>query len=249
MKKLSLIGCSLGLLLLAAPGAVRADGVASPSIHSLVQEGQDVRVTISIEGGDVFYLTLKGKNQKEWTVFENRDFSKEKPSWTYSYCLPSLITDGGSSDCDASPQDCEDCNGDQIPECHGDCFATDYYEVMDSCVLPGKTNYSLYFQGEENAFGTQDIDVKDTGDPCLSGDAGPDAAVDAGADVDADTDADGDADGDVDDVDSGQGHEDKGSSGCNVWGAGHQGSGYGAFMILLGIGLAAMLAGWRKERT
>ena len=51
MKTWSLIVCVLGLLLLAAPRAVRADAAPMASIYSLVQEGQDVRVTIrGLEG-------------------------------------------------------------------------------------------------------------------------------------------------------------------------------------------------------
>ncbi len=255
MKKSNLIRYILGILVLCLPGTAMADAAPFPSINSLVQKGQDVQITISINefvDNSEWILSLKGVNQKEWLVFEDRDFFNEKPSSISKECQDAYhLPDGGAFDCSASPQDCFDCDGDNVPECYSgiNCVSTSSFDIIDNCVYPGHTTYTLFSGPSEYSY--KNLEVIDTDDDCLEQDAGADSGGDSGSDADGDSDTDVDSDSDVDgdsdadtDVDTdadadGDGDKDgdvgkgeNGSSSCSVVNVGH---GFNTVQALLGM--------------
>ncbi len=256
MRTRNLLPAVLGLWLLAAPGAVRADGAIDELKYSLVQRGQDVQITLHLMDGPSWILTLEGKNQKQWTVFDGRDFSKETPSSIEHDCMyNNYLNDGGTFDCDTSPDYCEDCDGDQVLECHGSCYQMNIYHAVDRCVAPGHTTYTLYESSYPGGQYLNSLDVVDSGEPCLDHDGGPDSGIDAGGDSDTDADADADGDSDTDgdaDADSGsdggQTTEHAGSGGCGIAGsgAGLLGDSAAAWMMAL-VGILALLGSKRRH--
>ena len=215
-KRFSRCGLLLSAIILLAVSFMTdkslADSPNPPFIKSLVQQGQDVKITLDLHANGYCWnnnesctLTrVLGELAKD--ILVNKVFNKEDAVGSREYCkYPSE-----EEYCLEHPSECNDCDGDDIPECYYDCSTQFYYEVIDECVWPGEVIYSITALNADDQSGPKKITVDDTSDECLDSDAG----VDSGTDADADTDSDSDADLDTDD-DSDDASQDEGA-GCGV---------------------------------
>ncbi|MDD5306851.1 MAG: hypothetical protein PHU25_05970 [Deltaproteobacteria bacterium] len=176
LRTIGFLGCVVAGLV---AGRASADSGAPPSIHSLIQKGQDVVLQIAI--ADVDYDACHNANttceliregpQGKVTVFDDPVLSASEPVWTDTFCYGPEDMEG----CDGDAGPCYDCDGDSIAGCHEPCFSSAIYEIVDGCVPPGETRYTLLaamFEGfKAHDAGTADIAVEDTGDPCIPGES------------------------------------------------------------------------------
>ncbi|MDD5308369.1 MAG: hypothetical protein PHU25_13695 [Deltaproteobacteria bacterium] len=222
---------ALGALL--APAAARANESYSPWVHELIQKGQDVEITVqvfedaSIELAQGVPLPDLSSRYRLWrdydvgseTLFKDRVFTAEEAINVPSYGCQ-VPPDFDMSECEESPEVCVDCDSDAVPECPGFCAVAYQFLVADECVPPGEWYYwmstpeadehGLYYEGE--GLGFTNTVVKNTGDPCLDQPA----------------------------ADSGPALDGSSGTGCNVSGLGSpRGQGV-LFVLMLGIGLAAL---------
>jgi len=227
MKKLFWHACIIlpAAIAVLFPGSALSDVVMYPEIYKLVQNGQDVEITIAHDDrGFAGPLTLMaGNDDKEWTVFEEHNLNPDELVRTDEYCDEAYPYDAGLDACAEPP---EDCDNDGKDECCGWCVTEYYYEIVDECVEPGQVEYEL--SDYDELLDCRTISVQDTGDECLNkggdGDADTDSDVDADSDTDTDSDNDADSDSDTDtsvdagnDDDNDEKTEDKsGSGGCGV---------------------------------
>jgi hypothetical protein len=189
-------------------GAAAANDGPAPEIFELLQQGEGVRVTLSLADGgepgmgDPISLTRE-TDQGEVDLFEDQAFGSGDVVESYSACV-------GMEDeewCAANPDDCDDCDGDEVLECSlidGWCDTFNHVEVLDECVPAGMATYTVWepFGTTQIDYDSASIEVEDVGQECGTG-------SDSDADSDADTDADSDTDGDAD---SGGGDD----GGCSV---------------------------------
>jgi len=183
------------MIVFAAPDISFADTPPPPRIESLVQQGQDVQITIRLAwpgncwaySDEACTLTrMMGGLTKD--MFVDRVFSEEAASGSGEWCHPARSNEVY---CSKNPSECLDCDGDDVPECDTDnCNVEFYFDIVDQCVWPGEVTYTIKAGNADEQSGPRDILVEDTGDECLD--------MDAGADVDADTDNDASHDTDDD---------------------------------------------------
>lgn len=155
---------ALGALFVVAvvPSVVGANPLEPPWIYEVVQDGENVEVTIrhtylnvGLEGpgpGEE-ELTLVRYSEDDGSLrvlFERRLFSRDSDGvqcddW---YC-PEHDEDG----CAADPDSCFDCDDDDTPECPvGEACVSNGCESVeiDDCVPPGSQTYGIYvWQGGE----------------------------------------------------------------------------------------------------
>ena len=164
------------LFSLPAIAALANDGTP-PKLFELIQEGQDVAVTLEIVGGgepgtgEEYDLVREGASgEVDVLVGESLDSSDAASSevrcrggWDYA------------EDCAENPDDCLDCDEDGVPECpleyDGWCETAYYFEVIDSCVPAGGTTYTLSADGWSFE-DSESIDVVDSGEECTVPGAG-----------------------------------------------------------------------------
>jgi hypothetical protein len=197
-------------------GRVSANTGMPPTLHVMMQKGQDVVLEVGITDVEWEGCRVEGVEC---------DLVREGPKGTMLVFDDAVLTNGvpvstspicyGEPFCGGDTDSCWDCDGDSFAECANPCNELANYRVVDTCVPPGHTKYTLRAEQFQDFnledVGTDDIDVTDAadaGDACVFPDAGPDAAVDggdtdtagmdSGPDGDADTDADGDSDTDGD---------------------------------------------------
>ena len=182
------------LALALAPAMASANDGTPAWIHALIQEGDDVKITLRIadngEPGihDEYTLTRKGAGDPV-VVVQDTSYGDVDATSIEGECR-------GSSDdsehCTANPGDCIDCNDDSVVEClngenDGWCEDAYYIDIVDDCVPPGETEYELTSDFSASFDDSETITV--TGDGC-SGDSDSDADTDADTDADADSDPD-----------------------------------------------------------
>jgi hypothetical protein len=180
------------VVLLAGSLSVAASAAANdgqwPMIYELVQQGQDVEVTLSLwppEGsplehcfsGDpwdnTLYLVREDRATDERIVV--LDDIRLTVEFTPVGHSPDFCDDPDPVFC--AENDCEDCDGDSVPECPELCCHEDLYVVVDECVPPGEYRYlSLEESDSFNWIVDQmQIDVVDNGyNECAPGDDGGD---------------------------------------------------------------------------
>jgi hypothetical protein len=165
---------------------VRADIGPPPKIVELAQEGQEVTVELRFvhPGGEPgmgteFDLTRTGP-EGELLVFENQAFDPAEAASREPFChLSDEWGELGSTQyCETYPDDCTDCDEDELPECPvgqpgflADCAEHLFYEIVDECVPPGQTTYVLaplssYWPSE----GTKSLEVVESGEECEAAD-------------------------------------------------------------------------------
>ena len=128
-----------------------ADSGPLPHIHSLIQNGQDIKITLAIP--DDSYLLVEDphtlfreQDGESETVFRNRVFanSKEEVSNYKKVCVTNHDF-YPEADCTKNPEECFDCNDDGTLECDADNYCDWYglFDLVDGCVSPGETNYTI----------------------------------------------------------------------------------------------------------
>jgi hypothetical protein len=170
-------------------------------IHSLLQEGEGVVVTLSLgDGGEPGMgdpISLKRESGgDEVDLFEDRPFGGDDVISSEPVCYGGVVD---PDYCVETPENCADCDGDEVLECvtydedlgaDGWCETFNLVAYTDECVPPGLATYTVwepFGSISEIEYDSATIDVEDVGQEC-----------DQGSDGDADADADGDADGDAD---------------------------------------------------
>jgi len=216
MKKLSITFACLVVALL--PALSRADADGGPEIFELVQNGQDVEITITFDDQNILkddlYSLERSSDNGDSLIFEDRHFTTDDAVSSEDGCFHT----GDPEYCEDNPGMCSDCDGDDVEECDGDCYTLYFFEFLDECVEPGLVRYFL--ENSERPLREKSLDVEDTGDDCWVpvDDAGP------VSEADDDNEDDGQKDGD-----SGS------SDGCSVSAAGHKSASF--FNILPAVGL------------
>ncbi len=217
-----LFGLAIATSLL-VPGVAGADLGPLPYIYSLMQHGQDVKVTLFTpmtrrDYGNKFRITRKqGKVTEPEVIFEKNAFLEEDIEGAEMLCFKENSY-SGEENCEKYPDiceedaglpdgdifnhffcTCEDCDGNGIPDCRGLCERFYFVSVLDECVPPAETTYILDFV--PNAWITREmsIRVEDTQNECLEQyDTDTETNPDSGSGNDTDTDSDIDADADTD---------------------------------------------------
>lgn len=69
-------------------------------------------------------------------------------------------------DCDATPELCEDCDGDGVNECKHGCVTWQGWTVQDLCVNAGEVDYELREEGTTFAARNTSVTVSDVGQDC-----------------------------------------------------------------------------------
>ncbi len=234
MKQLSIFSAAL-VVAFVSSNALANDGTP-PWIHELIQSDTNVDITLGIVDsgepglGESYRIERDGP-EGVVDVVDDETFSAADAVETEDRCR------GGWEEieyCAENPDDCLDCDGDQVLECNtyydGWCETVYYFEVTDWCVPAGATLYALYEMNETWTLDDQSIEVE-----AWDGECEPPAG-----DVDTDTDTDTDSDADDD-------AEDDGDGGCSVAGPGANGtSGIAALLISL-FGAAAFFLSRRSS--
>jgi hypothetical protein len=166
------------VLALASPGRLSANDGTPAKIYELMQDQQDVVITLAIvEGGEPGfnedYTVTRSGPTGERTVVDDEQFDDADVVDSERRCRGGW---NAEEQCAEVPDECEDCDDDGVLECwvaeDGWCETVNYVEVVDRCVPPGETDYELtaedwgWFDDEES------IDVEDTGASCLDDDSG-----------------------------------------------------------------------------
>jgi hypothetical protein len=170
MRKLHLSVIVASLL---APAVALADTGPTARFHSMLQQGQDVEITVAIPDdgyllvGDPHRLTRE-RNGAVVTLFEEMVFAESVDAVQsfVNVCVTSYDPD--AVDCAEAPDECTDCDGDGTPEC-GPSDYCDYYalfDVVDTCVPAGEATYRIQNEVQEYSQGAQAIEVIDSGEPC-----------------------------------------------------------------------------------
>jgi len=160
-----------GLLLTLPATFARANDGTPPELFALMQQGQDVEVTLEIVGsgepglGEEYDLVRDGSGG-EVDLLVGEQLQAESAVSSEVRCR------GGWDDSEAcadNPDECLDCDDDGVPECpleyDGWCETVYYFEVVDYCVPAGETTYT--FAADGWAFeDSLSIDVVDSGEEC-----------------------------------------------------------------------------------
>ncbi len=160
-----------------------ADILPSPEIYSLSQQDQDVHLVITTCGsglesyhpGTSALELVRHRGSNRTSVLGPKIFSDDEITYVAVMCK--AVWDSDPNHCGAYPEECVDCDGDEVPECYGSCFEKYYLPMVDECVPAGATVYQLFVYGGENweedeepsDLGVSAIIVEDTGDACLNG--------------------------------------------------------------------------------
>jgi len=145
-------------------GAARADanGLEPPWINELVQDGQNVEITINHTYLDVGYegpgpgeeeLTLVRYSEDDGSlriVFERELFTRETAG---VQCGDWTCVEADEEGCSEAPETCFDCDEDESVECPDGipCVSNGCRSVeVDDCVAPGAHTYALFswYDGE-----------------------------------------------------------------------------------------------------
>lgn len=164
---------TVGLLLLALPTAARANDGTPPWIQDVVQEGQDVDLTLAIvdrgEPGlsSTFQVIRTERDGEETVVMDDHVFATSEAS---SSADPTCRwwDDENPADCEDEAVGCDDCDHDGTPECDGWCQTAWYFVVTDTCVPTGDTSWTLATveAGEAIPETSASLRVTDSGETC-----------------------------------------------------------------------------------
>ena len=179
----ALIFAALVLATSVLPRTARANDGPRPFIFELVQQGQDVQVTLGLDDPQGYSLVREGDDYRK-VLFKNRALTEGvEPTW---FCwVPGYL-----DECEEPDSGCFDCNGDGTNECYEGCVEFYFVDYLDECVYPGETAYALggekfhEIEGEIEGYWTTSIDVTDTGEECdydLDGDDGGCSVVGLGS--------------------------------------------------------------------
>jgi len=187
------------------PLIASANDGTPPWIYDLTQENQDVQVTLAIvqegePGLEQSYTLLRAQGSSSKAVFSDHIFGIEESFDMEVSCRWWQGED--PQHCIDYPEECIDCDGDETPECYGWCDHAFLFNVLDSCVPPGSTHYTLCTDDNEWPEDEADITVNDSGVECPDDDSGA---------ADDDTGNDDTNDDDTSDDDSSSGG---GGCGC-----------------------------------
>jgi MYXO-CTERM domain-containing protein len=190
---------AVALLVVGLTAAHRAEANDGqwPEIYELVQQGQDVEITLSLwpsEGTEINWDCYPGDPfDNDANVIRRAEGTDEYLVVLEEYRLTEELEPTGQSPrychepdvefCAAN--DCEDCDGDEVPECPDLCCYKDLYTVVDECVPPGLYVYqSVDDLGSLDLVNQESIEVVDAGtdecDPADGGDADEDSGEDCG---------------------------------------------------------------------
>ena len=192
--RLFIVSCALVPLLALVAMEARANDGVPPEIFELIQDGQDVVVTFGIvepggEPGIDSHFNLKRSGPEgDVLVFENEAFDPADGEVRDPWCRiqDSWGENDSDTECATFPDYCEDCDGDDVPECPSSspdfqafCAAFLTYKVVDECVPPGLTEYVLATPNDTGGYmtGEGSIDVVDSGESCGPDDSGVDCSV------------------------------------------------------------------------
>jgi MYXO-CTERM domain-containing protein len=161
-----------------------ANDGSPPRIHELMQDGHDVVITLRIldmgePGLDTAY-TLTRDSAKE--LVSERVFQPAEAAQTERVCRHYSDQDLCAG-ADLDDPLCIDCDEDGLPECSRHefenwCEIKYFFEVVDTCVRPGETRYTL--SADDWGFSeTQSLVVEEASGVCESGGCGCSAASDA----------------------------------------------------------------------
>jgi hypothetical protein len=158
---------TLALAIALAAERASADSEPDARIYRLIQQGQDVRVEIAVVGSASYSVKRWGSRYERVIVDQEAMDSAPSDGATASVCAAPE-----PDSCAQSPDACVDCDDDGTRECPDDgwtqCLTVNRVDVTDTCVLPGKTIYTVYM-GEAHDWNTLDkrgIDVADAGVAC-----------------------------------------------------------------------------------
>lgn len=208
-------------------GVASANDGTPPWIHELVQENTDVKLTLGIvdsgePGINDSYRIERDGPEGAVDVIDDTKFNQADAVATEDRCRGGM---DNTEECAETPEDCQDCDGDEVLECNtyydGWCETVFYFEVVDWCVPAGETDYLLSAMGNDWTEDEKTITVEAWTDECEppAADADTDTDTDADTDVDGDTDTDTDSDTDTE-PDADAETDDGDGSGCSVSGAG-----------------------------
>ena len=201
------------LILLLFPVYSFAAGGTAPWFQSVMQQGEDVKVTFALgtegEPGVGSNFTLE-RVSPDYTLFVFQDLLIELDD---AIASSGIVCTWGDPEipnwyCNTHPGECVDCDGDLDPECYGVCEEVLYFQFMDLCVPPGLTTYNLYGHPitgnpEDSKFITMDDVGQDCPEPTTDDDDDSDDDDDIISDDDDMTSDDDDDDDDNDDDDDG----------------------------------------------
>jgi hypothetical protein len=126
-----------------------------------------------------YTLTRRGNKGSFATLLEDHVFAAENAFEVTEYDCHGW--DGFGHDpgfCEVYPEDCVDCDGDDVVECYGFCAVAYRFLVVDDCVPSGDVMYfigtpeteSVWYENE--GLGFTSTGVEDTGDSCLDDESG-----------------------------------------------------------------------------
>lgn len=225
-KKISLAATLLAAIAMST--AAVANPVAPKDLYEAMQDGQDAVITLwnDPEVYPSWTRTLVRENidtNRFQVVFEDKTFSGDDWLCGIETCAAPDV-----AYCQENPDDCVDCDGDEIPECsevnlsfecedHG-CLAT----FRDECVPPGQMRYHLLQVEDDECqeWDQLDMAIADAGQDCPDGDLDEyECAGQADSDTDPDDRPDDEEDTDPE-TDSGDDRAAGGGGGCAAVGAG-----------------------------
>jgi hypothetical protein len=172
--------------------ALANDG-PSPDIYELIQDEQDISVTLRIVKGSYIglsekYNLVRNGPDKTVDVFRSKEFDVSQAIYNGLQCtrgrdeseacaaIPEECKGPDASEleaCSDTPYFCSDCNDDGIPECphegsddrwFANCEHAYFFEVIDHCVPPGTTRYA--FTDNQYFLDTASIKVTKSGEKC-----------------------------------------------------------------------------------
>ena len=202
-------------LLLAVP-ALANDG-APPRNFELTVDGPDVVVSVELtntgEPADVDLV-------RGGDALTRIEFDEAAAVQTWLVCRDW----GYETDCDATPDECSDCDGDGVNECPDPaCDVWGIFEYTDACVpAPAEGTYDWTYTISEGDWFSESLDVAVAqADPCQ-----PEIDADGGPVIDND--------------------DDSGATSCSVGGE-SLGGPLALGLVMLGVGLLGTLAGRRRS--
>jgi len=159
----------LSFAILLITDTASADIPAPPCIQSIVQNGQDVTITLSSRDYDPRYhviytefslarYEMSGECRVVTYVEKETFFKEEDAVGREVWC-----DDRGSvEDCEEYPEECDDCDDDGTLDCYGFCNCCDWeFEYTDVCARPGSYIYQVLMPEDDVDVFEDDYDVCD----------------------------------------------------------------------------------------
>jgi hypothetical protein len=163
-------------LIISFASVCHANGGPDATIHSLVQEGQDVEILMGLIHDPSFPFTITRTrtdyDEEPTVVFEDLSLSEEDADDIVPYCDSQVPPEQVCLD---NPDECIDCDGDGIIDCYADmCYQRWYFVLVDKCVMPDNWEYTAIVPS--NSPNSETIEVVDSGDSCLDSNGSDDGS-------------------------------------------------------------------------